>query len=353
MLPWPSLRLIGARRFTRFLLVCAGALFSPAVSSLSGELFAQGKLEAPHLLRGHSAQIGALALSHDSKVLASGDRKGTQIVWDLATGKPLAVWKAHDLRVLSLSFNPDGTVLASGGSDDVIGIWDPPTGRTIARLAAEQDIVFSVAFSPDGRTLASGGADGTIQLWDSRTHRRRSTLKADDGRVCHLAFSPDGGKLLAGCNTIDRDGRTVTSRVKLWDLQSGKLRFTLPDVDPTSLAFFPDGDTVATAGAEEGVTLWAASTGKQRDRFENPWALWFAFASDGRTVVSTATGDLTRWDFRERSQTILDRSAVMYNAVAVSSDGSVLVAACSEVNRQNRCAIKVWHLRRDRQRVRP
>src|SRR5262249_45522263 len=67
--------------------------------------------------------------------------------------------------------------------------------------------VTAIAFSPDNRILATGADDYTIQLWDARTGQAERRLNEPDRgarprgvypdgqRVYSLAFSPDGKTL--------------------------------------------------------------------------------------------------------------------------------------------------------------
>jgi hypothetical protein len=81
--------------------------------------------------------------------------------------------------ILTVAFSPDGRALATGGRGDVhesVGeakLWDVATGRLIAVLKGHRRPVTCLAFSPDGTTLVTaGGGDngpGEVKLWDLRT----------------------------------------------------------------------------------------------------------------------------------------------------------------------------------------
>ena len=74
--------------------------------------------------------------------------------------------KGHESCANKLVFSPDGKILASGSMDGAIRLWDIATGKNLAVLEGHTYFVRSVAFSPDGKTLVSGSADGTVRLWD-------------------------------------------------------------------------------------------------------------------------------------------------------------------------------------------
>jgi hypothetical protein len=55
-----------------------------------------------YVLRGHAAQVHALRFLRGNSRLFSGDAEGWTILWDVATKRAVAVWKAHGSAILGL-----------------------------------------------------------------------------------------------------------------------------------------------------------------------------------------------------------------------------------------------------------
>jgi len=67
-----------------------------------------------------------------------------------------------------------------------------------------------MALSPDGRTLALSLSDKlTVELWDVATGKTRAILTGFSDFVGSLAFSPDGRTLATG---------SVDHTISLWDV---------------------------------------------------------------------------------------------------------------------------------------
>ncbi len=107
-----------------------------------------------------------MVLSPDGRLLAAVSwTEGRVTVWDRATGKEVAAWKAHNGFANGLAFAPGGRVLATTGSDRAVRLWDVTTGRQLAELT--HDGAYALVFSPDGAALTTTGTrDRQVKVWD-------------------------------------------------------------------------------------------------------------------------------------------------------------------------------------------
>ncbi|MCP4104649.1 MAG: WD40 repeat domain-containing protein [Desulfobacteraceae bacterium] len=120
-----------------------------------------------------------------------------------------------------------------------------------------QSKVNAVVFSPDSKTLASvaGPGDNTVRLWDVASGKEIRRFEAHTHWIESVAFSPDGKTLASGS-----DDKTV----RLWDVASGKeiQRLKAHTDVVNSVAFSPDGKTLASGSADKTARLWDVASGR-------------------------------------------------------------------------------------------
>ena len=202
--------------------------------------------------------------------------------------------------------------------------WGLPEGETL-RLGKCN--INELAYSPDGALLAVASSIG-VWLYDAQTYQERAVLTGHTDDVLSVAFSPDGQTLASG----SRD-----DTVRLWDVATGTLQQTLTYTGSvSSVAFSPDGQTLASGvdGWTGTIYLWDVATGVlQYTLLAHKGGLSsVAFSPDGRTLASVGGWDalVSLWDVATGTfqQTLAGHTDLTFvRSVAFSPDGNMLAGA--------------------------
>jgi WD40 repeat protein/tRNA A-37 threonylcarbamoyl transferase component Bud32 len=296
-------------------------------------------------LSGHTNVITALAYHPDKPILASSSYDKTIKLWDLNAGKEIITLRGHTDNVYHIAFSPKGDKLASASHDRSVRVWDyeqyPIDPERSVRIFTGHDLpVTSVAFDPDPtrHLLASGssdrppklgGRDRTIKVWNLATGQLERSLEGHEGDVESLVYSADGRTLISAGGRANQRGE-----LHFWDADAGKIRVKHHGLSDRILhvSISRDGK-VAAAGSDGILRIWNQTVSSEALSFRgDPQRVnSVAFAPDGFSLASAGlSGRVSLWNSSAGSETLtLSAPGTQMKAVAFNPRGPYLAAADS------------------------
>jgi RNA polymerase sigma factor (sigma-70 family) len=236
----------------------------------------------------------AIGLSPDGKTLAVKASNAIHL-YEATTGKELrkVVLAETNGGTLTewLTFTPDGKSIALTQGDARGVVLVNLEKGTVTRTFPHNHVVFAAAFSPDGIRMVAGGYDSDngkyfTRLWEVASGKELLRLPHGEGGLRTIAFSPDGNTLAGG-----GDGGWA----RVWEVETGKELKCFPKVGyrVRSVSFAPDGRTLAVAG--DAIHLYDPQTGDERVRIDRQ-AIGLHFSADGKVLTGAVTGTIHQWD---------------------------------------------------------
>ncbi|MEG5000567.1 serine/threonine-protein kinase [Microcoleus sp. B4-D4] len=171
------------------------------------------------------------------------------------------------------------------------------------------------------------------------TWRCVHTLVGHSNAVTSVAFSPDGATLASG---------SEDKTIEIWKLEAGKRWYTLTGHSDwvTCVAFSPDGATLASGGRDKTIQIWDLNKGKWwyalRGHEDRVYAV--AFSRDGQVLASGSRDKTVQlWNLNKgRPMSVLTGHAGGVEAVAFSLGGEFLASGSRDKT------VQLWDWRNGR-----
>jgi WD40 repeat protein len=255
-----------------------------------------------------------LAFTPDGKALLMQSPDHKLQLWAVPSGQLLQELPGKKNEEAHFAFSPEGRTLAWGWGE-VTHLWDLNKGQALGRLCGRVGAFERLVFDRDGKALATSDG-GTVRLWDVGSGVARRTIESRKDKF-HAArlHSSTAAPLLASFSldpmhsewslrelstgraignyynwrwpwAVSPDGRVlavVGEAITLRETATGRPIGELPlghRGHITTLAFSPNGRTLATGGSDTSILLWdwaracglhSAPTRLDRNRLAQLW----------------------------------------------------------------------------------
>jgi WD40 repeat protein len=188
--------------------------------------------------------------------------------------------------------------------------------------------VIGLSLSPSGRQVAVACRDhNQVYLFDVATGKPEAVLRGHAGSVTSLAYNPDGQSLATGA---------MDGTIRLWDPTTGQERTVLRGSPGfVELSYSPDGRRIAVRMGDQ-LQLWDAVIGQTLATLgRHEFAEWDVrrqtqFAPAGQRLISGLKEEVSWWDATTgKLVAVLGRFGGPVDVVAYSPDGKRIAAQAS------------------------
>jgi len=286
------------------------------------------------VLRGHTDEVNAVAMSTDGRRAISGSVDGTLRLWDLEGNAPPRLLVESGSVILAAALSADGRRAASSSARNLF-VWYLEGERPHVVLRGHSNLIWGVALSADGRRAVSGSVDMTLRVWDLGGSASPRVFEGHTGSVRAIALSADGRRAVSGS-----DDKTV----RVWDLggNASPRVFEGHTGSVCAIALSADGRRAVSGSEDNTLRVWDLEGNAPPRVLEGhtDGVCAVALSADGKRAVSGSHDNSVRvWDLGgNASPRVFEGHIGSVCAIALSADGRRAVSGSADNT------LRVWDL---------
>jgi len=300
--------------------------------------------------RGHRLTPTCLALTTSDTTAYTGAKDASLISWDIETGSKTFISKGargrtkhvkgHTADILAVAVSDDEAYLATAGRDSVVHVWDPRSHELIHTFTGHRDAVTSLSFRKESNQLFSGSNDRTIKIWNLDQMAYVETLFGHQAGVQGIDSLYRDRALTVGCDKTVRSWKVVEETqlmfrgahnysvdvvsmvnednwvtggqdgiLALWNINKKKPSQLLQRAHEgrwlSSISTLPFTDVLASGSYDGHLRFWKCKPEEKKEKLKSIGSIpmkgfinGIKFASDARFVVAAVGSEhrLGRWD---------------------------------------------------------
>lgn len=292
------------------------------------------------MIDGFNEWPAQVAYTPDSKLLLTSDYEKIKI-WEVPSGKS---YKTIDKVEEPFALNPDGKYLVgkfkpSDGAYQ-LKLYSFPSGELVKSIDdAHEKIIRCIHWSTDGSVFASSSDDGTIKIWEGITGKLLKAISA--GKKVGLFRFCSKGMLIAAVVGDDPASFLKPAEVFVFEVASGKLVKKIEGFSKglEDLSFSPDGKYLVTGERTPKASLWNVETWELAKTFDDHkyWVSHVSVSPNGKYLLTGSADEFTLWDIGKGEKI---KSAVAakqgLTSVVFSPDGRVIATTSTDNT------VKLW-----------
>jgi WD40 repeat protein len=142
--------------------------------------------------------------SLDGRWVITGDQTPSVHLYDVPRDFPLHI-QGYESKVKALAISSNSRCLATGGSP-LVTVWNctgktGPENTTPKQLEGHDDFCLALEYRSGSDLLVSGGADGRVLVFEAEQSVRPRAAYLLDGEVVTVAWHPKEPRIVAGTST--------------------------------------------------------------------------------------------------------------------------------------------------------